>query len=159
MATDRRLFSIGEVSAHTGLSVDTLRFYESRGLFSPANRTSGGRRLFSEDDIAWIGICQRLRASRMPLPEITHYAEMVRAGAGNEAQRLELLQRHETVVRAQITGLEDALDLITSKVRAYTGALAAGTAQELFVRDHDDDTYFAAQDTDHGHQPSTAATS
>ena len=88
------LFSIGEVSARTGLSVDTLRFYEREGLFPPPRRSAGGHRSFSADDLAWIGICKLLRASGMPLPESPRYAEMVRAGAGNEATRLELLQRY-----------------------------------------------------------------
>ncbi|WP_240497988.1 MerR family transcriptional regulator [Williamsia sp. 1135] len=57
----------------------------SEGLFPPPQRSAGGRRGFSADDLAWIGICQRLRASGMPLPDIARYAELVRAGAGNES--------------------------------------------------------------------------
>lgn len=157
MATDGKLLSIGEASTRTGLSIDTLRFYESQGLFSPTQRSSGGRRLFSEEDLAWIGVCQRLRASGMSLPEIARYAEMVRAGSGNEAQRLELLQRHQAVVQTQMAELQDALELITTKVRAYTDALSSGAAPDLFVRDHDDDSYFAAQQRQgQTHHPSSA---
>lgn len=147
------LFSIGEVSARTGLSVDTLRFYEREGLFPPPRRSAGGHRSFSADDLAWIGICKRLRASGMPLPEIARYAEMVRAGAGNEATRLELLQRHETDVRAQIAVLEDALEVISTKVAAYKEALSLGSAGQLFVRDDTDDAYFAAQAERSPHGP------
>ncbi len=146
MTTVERVLSIGDVSARTGLSVDTLRFYERKGLLPPAHRSQGGQRIFSPDDVAWIGVCQRLRASGMPLPEIARYAALVRAGAGNEAQRLELLQQHEAAVRTQLAALQDALDLIASKVVAYTDALARGTADGLFVQDRDDDAYFAAQD-------------
>lgn len=145
MTADLTRFSIGDASARTGLSVDTLRFYEREGLFPPINRSASGRRVFSADDVAWIGICQRLRASGMPLPEVAKYAALVRAGSGNEAQRLELLRRHEAEVRAQMAELQEALDLIEMKVSAYTEALRQGTADELFVRDHDDDAYFAAR--------------
>ncbi|MET7877804.1 MerR family transcriptional regulator [Micromonospora profundi] len=139
------LFSIGEVSARTGLSIDTLRFYERQGLFPPPRRSAGGRRGFSTDDLAWIGICQRLRASGMPLPEIARYAALVRAGSGNEGERLKVLQRHEAEVRAQIAVLNDALDLISAKVAAYSEAVSLGTAGDLFVRDDEDDAYFAAR--------------
>ncbi|GAB3605031.1 MerR family transcriptional regulator [Conyzicola nivalis] len=139
------LLSIGEVSARTGLSVDTLRFYERQGLFPPPQRSAGGRRGFSSDDLAWIGICQRLRASGMPLPEIARYAEMVRAGAGNEGERLKLLQHHEEEVRAKMAALNDALELISAKVAAYTEAVSIGTASEIFVRADEDDAYFAAR--------------
>ncbi len=81
----------------------------------------------------------------MPLPEIARYAEMVQAGAGNEGERLKLLQRHQAAVQAQMTVLKDALDLISAKVAAYTEALPLGTASELFVNDGVDDAYFAAR--------------
>jgi DNA-binding transcriptional MerR regulator len=144
MTSTAQPFSIGDVSAATGLSVDTLRFYERQGLFPPVDRTVGGRRVFSDDDVAWIGICQRLRASGMPLTEVARYAALVAAGSGNESQRLELLQRHETEVRSQMAVLQEALDLITMKVRTYGDALSQGTAGGLFERDRDDDAYFAA---------------
>jgi DNA-binding transcriptional MerR regulator len=153
MSAVHDLLSIGEVSARTGLSIDTLRFYERQGLFPPPQRSVGGRRGFSSDDLAWIVICQRLRASGMPLPEIARYAEMVRAGAGNEEERLSLLQNHEVAVRAQMDVLKDALDLISEKVVAYTEALARGTAGELFVRDDIDDAYFAARGGASTHGP------
>lgn len=153
----RDLLSIGEVSARTGLSVDTLRFYERQGLFPPPRRSAGGRRGFSTDDLAWIGICQRLRASGMPLPEIARYAELVRAGAGNESERLALLQRHEADVRAQMAALKDALTLISAKVATYTEAVAAGTANEIFVRDDEDEAHFAARGVSFTRRPDSAS--
>lgn len=150
MSASQSLFSIGEVSARTGLSVDTLRFYEREGLFPPPRRSAGGRRVFTADDIAWIGICQRLRASGMPLPEIARYAGLVREGPGNEAERLELLRRHEAEVRARMTVLNDALDLISMKVATYTKAMSDGSAGQLFIRDDDDDAYFTARNEHSG---------
>lgn len=143
MSEAQQLLSIGEVSARTGLSVDALRFYEREGAFPPPQRSASGRRGFSSDDVAWIGIVQRLRASGMSLSDIARYAELVRAGVGNETERLALLKRHEEKVRAQVAVLQESLDLIAAKVAAYTEALAQGSAGELFVRDDIDDAYFA----------------
>lgn len=157
MTVETTLFSIGEVSARTGLSVDTLRFYERQGLFPPVDRTSGGRRVFSDNDVSWIGICQRLRASGMPLTEIAKYAGLVRSGSGNESQRLELLRRHEAEVQSQIAVLQEALDLITLKVRAYTSALEEATAGSLFIRDRDDDAFFNAECADDPESTSAAS--
>ena len=152
MPSTHDLLSIGEVSARTGLSVDTLRFYEREGLFPPPQRDAGGRRVFSAADLGWIGICQRLRASGMPLPEIARYAEMVRAGSGNEDERLELLRRDEVRVQEQMAVLQDALDLISTKVAAYAEAVSLGTANGLFVNDDADDAYFAAKNETSMHQ-------
>lgn len=45
-------YSIGELADITGLSVHTLRWYESRGLF-PRNvpRTSGSRRTYGPETV------------------------------------------------------------------------------------------------------------
>ena len=38
------LWKIGEVAGRAGVSVDTVRYYERRGLVTPAYRTSSGYR-------------------------------------------------------------------------------------------------------------------
>jgi hypothetical protein len=40
---------IGEVAHATGLSIDTIRFYEKQGLLKRSPRTEGGFRLFGAD--------------------------------------------------------------------------------------------------------------
>lgn len=42
---------IGEVAERVGLSMRSLRYYEEAGLITPAGRTSGGFRLYSELDV------------------------------------------------------------------------------------------------------------
>jgi len=60
--------SIGQVAERTGLSVHTLRFYEKQGIFlSPPRRDSGGRRVYTEDDVDWLTLCTILRGLRVSL--------------------------------------------------------------------------------------------
>jgi DNA-binding transcriptional MerR regulator len=125
--------TIGQVSALTGLTTPTLRFYEQEGLFfAPVRRDSAGRRVFTPDEVEWLKVCMRLRSSGMPLPEIRHYAQLVLAGTGNETERLDLLRRHEARVRQQVAELQDALAVIHGKVDIYSRHLAAGTADALW---------------------------
>ena len=42
---------IGQVAQETGLSIDTIRFYEKQGLLRRSARTEGGFRLFGSDEI------------------------------------------------------------------------------------------------------------
>ncbi len=74
----------------------------------------------------------KLRSSGMPLPEIRHYAELVLDGPGNEAERLEILRRHEAKVQQQLADLQDALDIIHRKVEIYARHLTDGTADRLW---------------------------
>lgn len=125
--------TIGEVSAQTGLTTHTLRFYEQEGLFiGPVRRNSAGRRVFTPEEVEWLKVCTKLRSSGMPLPDIRKYAQMVLAGPGNEEERLEILRGHEERVRRQVADLQEALATIHGKVEIYTRHLAAGTADQLW---------------------------
>jgi DNA-binding transcriptional MerR regulator len=125
--------TIGEVSARTGLSTHTLRFYEQEGLFvSPVQRNTAGRRVFSEQEVGWLLVCSKLRSSDMPLADIRRYADLVREGPGTEAARLELLRRHEATVARQLAQLQEAHTVIKGKVSLYEEHLAAGSADSLW---------------------------
>ena len=124
MSDIERRLSIGEVAERTGLSVHALRFYEREGLLaSPIQRDPGGRRVYDEDDVGWLTVCVVLRGSAMPLPEIRRYTELVRAGEGNETERLDLLREHRRRVLDQMDQLRKCLDLINYKVGVYEDIL------------------------------------
>jgi DNA-binding transcriptional MerR regulator len=124
----RPVLSIGQVAGRTGLSVHALRFYEREGLLAtPVYRDSGGRRVYSEWDLEWLELCVKLRESGMPLIAIRRYAELVRAGEGNEKDRLGLLREHQDRIEAQVTALRACLEVISFKVRLYEERLARGT--------------------------------
>lgn len=110
-------FSIGEVAERTGMTVHALRYYEKNGLLAAeVPRTKSGHRRYSLGDIEWIEICRQLRHSDMPLATLREYTDLVRAGAGNEQQRLDLLRRHQGRVQAHVESLLASLELIKYKV-------------------------------------------
>jgi len=125
---------IGDVARETGLSVHALRFYEREGLMLSQHvaRGTSGHRRYTTQDVHWLRICIKLRRSGMPLAKIRRFAELVREGAGNEDQRLELLREHQRHVESQLAELEDCLHVITRKVGVYEQHLADGSAQDLW---------------------------
>jgi DNA-binding transcriptional MerR regulator len=74
----------------------------------------------------------KFRASGMPLATIRRFAELVRQGPGNEAERLALLRAHEQRILGHLAELQDCLGLITAKVASYQAHLDRGTATELW---------------------------
>ncbi|MDX3379244.1 MerR family transcriptional regulator [Streptomyces sp. ME02-6991-2A] len=121
--------SIGQGAERTGLSVHALRFYENEDLFlTPVRRGAGGRRVYSEDDVAWLTVCIILRASDMPVPVLRRYAALVREGAGNEEERLALMREHEARVADRIGRLTESLDLIRFKAAVYEDLVDHGSA-------------------------------
>ncbi|MFD9240342.1 MerR family transcriptional regulator [Streptomyces sp. NPDC059556] len=130
---DVQWLGIGEVAERTGLSVHALRFYEREGLLvGPVQRTSGGRRRYTSPDVEWLQICVRLRESGMPLADLKRFAELVRHGPGNEAERLRLLDAHRRRVDAQIQALEECRSVIAWKVDVYAEHLARDGAGGLW---------------------------
>ncbi|GAB3247895.1 MerR family transcriptional regulator [Alteromonas gracilis] len=61
---------IGEVADRTGLSLRTIRYYEEVGLITPTDRTTGGFRLYSEDDIARLRLIMRMKPLDFSLEEM-----------------------------------------------------------------------------------------
>lgn len=126
--TTTRDLRISEVAERTGLSVHTLRFYEREGIFvHGVRRLPGGQRVYTEDDIGWLTVCQVLRDSGMPIPQIRRYTELVRAGVGNELERLQLMREHRQRVDEQLATLRRSLDLINYKVGVYEDAVGAAS--------------------------------
>jgi DNA-binding transcriptional MerR regulator len=115
--------TIAEAAARTGLSVHTLRYYERAELLTPIERNRSGHRRFSEEDLGWIDVCTKLRATGMPIRRIREYAELVRAGDGNEEARLAILEAHREDVLAQMAETKRNLELIDYKVSLYRGKL------------------------------------
>jgi DNA-binding transcriptional MerR regulator len=127
--------SIGDVARRTGLSVHALRFYEREGLLLSQHvaRGTGGHRRYSPQEVNWLRICIKLRASGMPVAKIRRFAELVREGPGNEQERLELLREQQRHVEHQLAELAECLRIINRKVGVYEQHLADDTAQDLWT--------------------------
>lgn len=111
--------TIADAAAASGVSVHTLRYYERAGLIDGIDRATSGHRRYGDGDLAWIQVLLRLRATGMPIRRIRRYAELVRAGEGNERERLELLREHREAVRAELTEVRRHLDFIEQKIERY----------------------------------------
>src|SRR5262244_799147 len=127
--------SIAAAARRTGVSVHTLRYYERAGLVvTPVDRNPSGRRRYQDEDLKWISMCTKLRATGMPIKGIRRYAQLVSAGPGNEQERLALLEAHRADVTAKLAEVQESLKLIDHKIDVYRGRLDAGDADQLWAR-------------------------
>ena len=110
---------IGDVARLSGLSIDTLRYYDRAGLLGSVHRDGGGRRVFDRDTLGLLDVVLRLRRTGMPVKDVRHFVDLVRSGDTERAGRLQLLRAHQRRVLAQLDQLQDDLAVINWKIAAY----------------------------------------
>lgn len=62
---------IGELAAQSGFTVETIRFYEEKGLLPPAGRTPSNYRVYSETHLERLRFIRHCRTLDMSLEDIT----------------------------------------------------------------------------------------
>lgn len=112
-------YSIAQAAARSGLSIDTLRYYERIGLVEPPARDSGGRRTYSDADLSWLAFLTRLRTTGMPIRMMREYAQLRHRGISTSARRRQILVEHRAGVRERITELQSCLDVLDYKIANY----------------------------------------
>jgi DNA-binding transcriptional MerR regulator len=111
--------SIGQVVETSGLSADTLRYYEKSEVIGPIERDSGGRRSYSRKDLDWLGFVTCLKSTGMPLDTIREYRRLMLLGDGTAARRKELMVLHKQYLEHQMTELQAAMNHINWKIEFY----------------------------------------
>ena len=95
MPLDPQLFSIGEFSQISGLSVKTLRFYDEKGLLKPAQVDAAtGYRFYDSASVERARIIAQLRELQFPLDGIAR----ILAECGDEADLLGYLERQRRII-------------------------------------------------------------
>jgi DNA-binding transcriptional MerR regulator len=117
-------WSTREAAEKCGLTQYTLRWYERIGLLDRVERTTDGRRRFSDADLDWLLLLSKLRATGMPVRDMLHYAELVRSGA-REAERVDLLRQHRERVRQALLEQQECLKLLDVKISNYCSRMLA----------------------------------
>jgi DNA-binding transcriptional MerR regulator len=118
------ILKIGELARLSGRTVHTIRWYEAQRLMPGAARDAGGRRLFSQAHVEWLGLIDRLRASGMSVRDMQAYARLVQKGKPALADARALLQAHRQTVERRAADLRAALELLDHKLAMYDGWIA-----------------------------------
>jgi len=65
-----RTYRIGEIAQQTGVSVETLRYYEKRRLLNAPPRTEGGFRLYSDDAVHQVRFIRQAQSLGLTLDDV-----------------------------------------------------------------------------------------
>jgi len=122
-ASKSRPLRIGELARRVGVSPDTLRHYERKGVLPPAHRSEGGYREYPESIVARLLLVRRAMHFGFSLDELARILkERDRGGAPCREVR-ELARRQLEKVQDQLVGLAELRDELRRLLRDWDSRL------------------------------------
>ena len=122
---------IGEVADQAGVSVDTVRYYERRGLLTPAARRPSGYRVFDATTVGRLDLIRRLQALGLTIEEIRHALAAHDGGdatCDSERWRIEAVRERIDTKIFELTALRVRIDTVLSACTTGACAFAESTA-------------------------------
>jgi DNA-binding transcriptional MerR regulator len=117
--------TIQQASYETGLSHDTLRYYERIGLITDVARAPNGHRRYTDADMVWISFLKQLRATGMPIQRMLHFAELRRGGDATAKERVAVLLEHRQQLEEQVASIRAFMVVIDTKIERHLNSLQA----------------------------------
>ncbi len=111
------MFSIGSLSAETGVKVVTIRYYEKIGLIAPASRTEGNQRRYSSRQLERLAFICHARDLGFKLDDIRELISLGDEDNGSCQKAHEIAAQHLRSVKQRLSSLkrlEQELKRITS---------------------------------------------
>jgi MerR family mercuric resistance operon transcriptional regulator len=97
--------TIGALSKHTGVNIETIRFYERIGILPKPPRSAGGHRIYSQDQLMRLGFVRRSRELGFSLGEVRGLLQLVDGGRYTCAEVKAITLDHLADVRRKIADL------------------------------------------------------
>lgn len=114
---------IMEVSEQSGISSDTLRYYERIGLIPPVNRNGSGIRDYSEVDLKRVDFIKCMRRAGLPIEVLLEYFKLSEQGDRTIEARKAILKEQRELLAARIAEMQKTLDLLNYKIDMYDHAI------------------------------------
>ena len=128
------MYSIQDVSNKTGLSTHTLRYYEKEGLISGVERSQGGFRQYTDEDLERLGLIRCLKNTGMSIQEIARFVQLTHEGDHTLEERVELLREHRERVLERMAEMQEHLDKVTRKLNFFTEKLRAYEKEQKMIK-------------------------
>ena len=124
------MYTIQDVSKKTGLTAHTLRYYEKEGLITGVERSQGGIRQYTDEDLERLGLIRCLKNTGMSIQEIARFVQLTHEGDHTLEERVELLRAHRERVLERMEEMQKHLDKVTWKLNFFSEKLRAYQEKE-----------------------------
>ncbi|WP_314793787.1 MerR family transcriptional regulator [Eggerthia catenaformis] len=118
--------TIKEVCEKFNLTPDTLRYYENVGVIPKVNRTKGGIRDYSVQDIKWVENAVCMRSAGVPVEMLIEYVRLFQDGDETIKARRDLLMDVRVELQKQLDKYQATMDRLNYKISRYEEAVKTG---------------------------------
>ncbi|EAC7727088.1 MerR family transcriptional regulator [Listeria monocytogenes] len=109
---------IKDFATKTGLSIDTLRYYEKEELLIPA-RNEKNYRVYTEEDYCWVQLLLKMKQTGMTITNIKNFAALQKQGDKTLPNRIQILDNHMENLYEQQKDLAETISFVAKKVDGY----------------------------------------
>jgi len=114
---EEQSFTIKQTAEQTGITEDTIRYYEKIALLPRAERKDNGHRIYRQEDVNKIRMIACLKKTGMPLDEMRPFLSVsADTDPGEYLELMELLKSHRKHIVQQIASLQQIVDFIDRKL-------------------------------------------
>ena len=118
--------TIKEVCEKYDITPDTLRYYERVGVIPEVNRTKGGIRDYSEQDIKWVENAVCMRSAGVPVEMLIEYVRLFQEGDSTIEARRDLLKEARVEVQKKLDQYQTTMEKLNYKISRYEEAVKTG---------------------------------
>lgn len=113
-------YSVKAMAEKVNLRPHVLRYYEKEGLIPHVNRTKGGIRHYSDEDMEWLGLICCLKNTGMSIRQIRDFVALSLQGPETLKDRCNMLIVHKKEVEAHIEEMNRHLEKVSHKIACFT---------------------------------------
>lgn len=116
--------SVKDVAGLLGVSPHTIRYYDNMGLIPDITRDEHGARVFTREQLEWLGVVLCLRSTGLSVAGIRHYMELVEKGDSTLYERYQIIMEQKRRAEAERAEIDKKLEILSRKQAVYEKLLA-----------------------------------
>ena len=138
MGTNRKPLTIGRLAREVGVNLETVRFYERRGLLPRPPRSASGYRLFPVDAKRRLKFIKRAQELGFSLSEIRELLALRMSRRGTSAEIRKRTEAKISDIEGKIKSLDSMRKSLLKLVRSCGGCAPASECPILESLDRED---------------------
>lgn len=111
--------NVKEASQKTGISTDTIRYYEKEGLIPRIDRNDAGNHEIDEKIIRRITFAKQMRDAGMSIKALKEYTDLVDDADDNSEKQKEILREQIEAMQERKDDIDFAINHLKYKLEHY----------------------------------------